>query len=131
MNDAYKFYSAIARYINQIGNLEKFNTPESLNMALKVEELVENMVLEYLPRGSGFDKGTKINWDESNENKLVFETAFHHINERGYYNGWTEHKVIITPNLMFGFNIKIAGKNREEIKCVIHDRFYSFSYKGE
>jgi hypothetical protein len=87
------------------------------------------MVENYLPCGSGFDNGTKFNWDESKDNKLVFDTAFHHMNEGGYYDGWTEHKIIITSDLMNDFNVKITGKNHNQIKEYIHSCFSNFVFK--
>ena len=102
MDSATKFYSRIANcfvaYQHCVANCNEYHRNQSVD---KIEELVEN----YLPRGSGFDNGTKFNWEESNRNKLVFETAFHHMNDGGFYDGWSEHKVIITPDLLCGFNV--------------------------
>lgn len=128
MKSAREFYSDLARAFNAHGNCNKRGNMDGANNAINK---IETMVRNYLPSGSGFDSGTKFNWQESNENKLVFNTAFHHMNEGGYYSGWTEHKVIVTPNLMFGFNIKITGRNRNDIKEYIHSCFADFEYKVE
>lgn len=126
MKSAQLFYSRVANKLVAYDNCLKSNNNEWLSKhESDLNELVEN----YLPSGSGFDNGTKFNWDESNRNKLVFDTAFHHMNEGGYYDGWTEHKVIITPDLMFGFNIKITGRNRNDIKEYIGQCFDDFEYK--
>ena len=119
------FYSRIAglyvAYINCVAVSNK--EYENIHMD-KIEELVN----KYLPRGSGFDVGTALHFEESNRNKLVFVTSFHHMDENGYYDGWTDHKIIITPDLVFGYNIKITGKNKNDIKEYINSRFGDFEY---
>jgi hypothetical protein len=68
------------------------------------------------PSGSGIDNGTQIALDNSTGNKLVFTTAFHHMDEGGMYDGWTYHVITIRPSLQFGFDMKITGSNRNDIK---------------
>lgn len=75
-----------------------------------------------LPSGSGFDSGTKLDLDESKPNRLVFNTAFHHMDEHGGYDGWTEHKVIVYPTFD-GFRVIVQGKDRNGIKEYIGDTF--------
>lgn len=126
MSAAYNFYQRIAQIFNAYNNcIESENKEWENKHANNLEEMVEN----YLPCGSGFDNGTKFNWDESKDNKLVFDTAFHHMNEGGYYDGWTEHKIIITSDLMNDFNVKITGKNHNQIKEYIHSCFSNFVFK--
>ena len=78
---------------------------------------------EYLPSGSGFDAGTKIDREASGKNKIVLTTSFHHMNDAGYYDGWTEHKIIIRPDLEFGFTFTISGRDKRGIKDYIGDIF--------
>lgn len=80
-------------------------------------------ILEGFPSGSGFDSGTKIDLDSSNDEKLTFTTAFHHINDCGMYDGWTEHTVTITPSLGLDFHIKVSGLDRNQIKGYIVECF--------
>ncbi len=87
------------------------------------ENDVEALVKEHLPSGSGFDAGTTINWDRSTGERLVFNTAFHHMSEHGYYDGWTEHNVTIRPSFVHEMDIAISGKNRNDIKELIADAF--------
>lgn len=110
-----KLASLVQAHINcEIsGNKEWFEEHEA-----RIEELVEN----YMPSGSGFDCGTKIDLDKSTPEKLVFYTDFHHMNE-GYYDGWTEHRITVRPSLAFGFTLTISGRNRNEIKDYIHQAF--------
>lgn len=80
---------------------------------------------EHFPRGSGFDSGTKCIVDESSDDLLVFETAFHHMNDGGMYDGWTEHRVKVKPSLGLGFRLVIGGPDRNQIKEYIAECFSS------
>lgn len=84
----------------------------------KIQELIK-----CLPSGSGFDAGTKLNLSDSKAEKIVFETKFHHLNERGFYEGWTSHSIIITPSLQFGYKMRITGPNKHDIKEYIREVF--------
>lgn len=76
-----------------------------------------------LPSGSGIDGGTSFAWEASTPDKLIFITSFHHMDEHGGYDGWTEHKVVVTPSLYFGYRMHITGKNRNDIKEYLHSVF--------
>jgi hypothetical protein len=78
-------------------------------------------IMKSAPSGSGIDNGFHWDEDSSNHNKLVFTFEFHHMNENGYYDGWTSHKAIVTPLLSFDYSLKITGSNRNEIKDYLHD----------
>ena len=78
-----------------------------------------NKIMKLAPSGSGIDSGIKLD-DKSNSEKLVFYFGFHHMNENGMYDGWTEHTAIITP-CFGGINIKITGRNRNDIKDYLYD----------
>lgn len=90
-----------------------------------LQELAEHRleaIFQALPSGSGIDAGIQLN-DKSTAQKIMFNFGFHHMNENGYYEGWTEHKLTITPN--FGsFDIRISGTNRNGIKEYLYDLFY-------
>lgn len=75
-----------------------------------------------LPCGSGIDSGCKIDADNSGINKVIITFGYHFMNENGYYDGWTDYKLIITPAFL-GINMKIAGKNRQGIKDYLYDLF--------
>lgn len=53
----------------------------------------QRRIIEALPSGSGFDAGTRI--EKSSDFSVVFFTEYHHMNEMGYYDGWTKHTVKI------------------------------------
>lgn len=77
---------------------------------------------DFLPSGSGVDSGTKIDRERSNVSRLVLTTAFHHMNENGYYDGWTDHTVTIVAELD-GYDIRISGRDRNDIKDYLADLF--------
>ena len=113
-------YQEIAGLIDAAQRCAKTNNGEwQEKHEARLKEIAEN----YLPSGSGIDNGADIDIDASAPDRLVINTAFHHMNENGYYNGWTEHKVIVTPSLQFEFNLKITGRNRNDIKDYLYDIF--------
>lgn len=89
-------------------------------------EALEAFVRDGAPSGSGFDNGTRLNLECSNARRLVFTTAFHHLDEHGSYDGWTEHIVTVRPNLALGFELTVGGKDRDGIKDYIADVFHEW-----
>lgn len=86
-------------------------------------EAIESLCSNYLPSGSGFDCGTKLDFDASTENKLVFMTEFHHMNDVGMYDGWSDHSVIVKPSLSNGFYMRITGRDRNGWKDYAYEAF--------
>ena len=110
----------ISRKISAIDNCIASNNTE---WNLKHRQSLQALCLERLPSGSGFDSGTRINTDLSTPEKLVFNTSYHHMNDSGYYDGWTDHTVTVKASLAFGIDIAIYGQNRNDIKNYMHDLF--------
>ena len=77
----------------------------------------------HLPSGSGFDSGSRLDIERSRPDRLVITTSFHHMNDSGMYDGWSEHDVIVTPSLSYGFDVRVTGRNRNDIKEYIADAF--------
>ena len=93
------------------------------------EERLESIAKNELPSGSGFDSGTKLDFDASTDDCIVFTTAFHHMNDNGYYCGWTEHTVKVRPSFIHGFTLTVSGRNYRDIKGNIKDTITDmFSY---
>jgi len=92
--------------------------PNKSSLTLNIEKLCES-----LPHGSGLDGKCEFQPENSNPEKLVFFFEFHHMNENGYYDGWTEHNLTITPSLQFGYNMRITGRNKGNVKEYLHDLF--------
>jgi hypothetical protein len=93
------------------------------DFAVKHRELLEYIERNLLPRGAGIDSGTTIAYSRCTDEKLVLLTSYHHMNDGGMYDGWTEHTVTVRA----GFNgllITISGPNRNEIKDYLHETFH-------
>lgn len=90
----------------------------------KHAEKIESICKNELPSGSGFDSGTVFNFDKSRKNRLVFQIDFHHMDDNGFYCGWSEHEAIVTPDLAFGFDLRITGRDRRFIKEYIADTLH-------
>jgi hypothetical protein len=87
-------------------------------------EVVERICRDYLPGGSGFDVGTTFSLDDSSSECLVLYTSFHHMDEHGGYDGWTDHVIKVKPSLAYGFDLEIEGEDRDGIHDYIADTFH-------
>lgn len=116
-----KLYQVIASTIDaRLRCKETGNTEWFQNHTDHLKYIEKN----FLPSGSGIDGGTNIRFDESTGDKIVLGCGFHHMDENGMYDGWTDHTITITPSLIHGLNIKISGRNRNDIKEYLHEVFY-------
>lgn len=88
-------------------------------------DVILDLVKSRMPSGAGFDAGTKIDLQRSTPDRLVFTTSFHHMDQYGSYNGWTEHTVTVRASLVSGIALTISGRNRNDIKDLIHEAFDS------
>lgn len=105
-----KVFELIAQKLYWMGE----NSPAGkTNCPLKLSQWVKDNG----PSGSGIDRGTGIRIESSGPNKLVLTCSFHHMDEHGYYDGWTEHKIVVTPTMICGpLDVKVTGKDRNQIK---------------
>jgi hypothetical protein len=115
-----KVYQQIASCLQAIENCRKSNNQEWL---ARHAETIKNIVREYLPHGSGIDGENTFDFDGSEPNRLVFGTSFHHMNDGGMYDGWTDHTVVVTPDLATGFDLHVTGRDRNEIKEYLAECF--------
>ena len=79
-------------------------------------------MFENFPSGGGIDSPSNFLEDESTAQRLVFSFSYHHMNENGYYDGWTDHKLIITP-VFGGFDLRITGRDKNGVKEYLYDLF--------
>ncbi len=114
-------YKAIASLMVARANCA--NKPEYAEWFANHTQAAEKLVDDYMPHGSGFDDGTKIDFDRSTPDKLVFYTSFHHMDENGMYDGWSAHEVIVKPSLAFDLDLKVTGRDRNDIKDYIAQAF--------
>lgn len=88
------------------------------------ETILRAIERDLLPSGAGFDAGTTIDLDACKADRVVLHTSFHHMNEAGFYDGWTEHKITLRPTFD-GFDLSISGPDRNEIKDYISNVFHN------
>ncbi len=77
-----------------------------------------------MPSGSGIDGGTILDLISQSPNRLVFYCSFHHMDEGGY-DGWTDHTIIVTPDLAHGFDLRVTGRDRNEIKDYLAEVYHA------
>jgi len=114
-------YRELASLVAARANCRKSNNGEWLD---KHTESLWYLANNYLPSGSGIDCGTKIDLDASTPNRLVFTFSFHHMNDVGMYDGWTEHALIVTPSLTSGIDLRITGKDRNQVKDYLYEVYH-------
>jgi hypothetical protein len=44
------------------------------------------------------------------------------MNDGGFYDGWTEHTVVVTPSFR-GINLRISGRDRNQIKEYLYETY--------
>lgn len=113
-------YAAIAQLTQAIVNCERADNIEWL------DKHIENraaLIRDYMPSGAGFDEGTHLVECKTTPDRLVFTANFHHMDENGSYTAWTHHTVVVTPSFAGGFDVRVTGRDRNNIKEYIIDTF--------
>lgn len=87
------------------------------------EAVIVALTKDRLPSGSGIDNGVLVDLSTSTSQKIVILFSFHHLNENGFYDGWTEHKLTVKPDLAHGFDTSISGRDKNQIKEYLYDTF--------
>ena len=122
-----KVYQVIARRLDAYLNCQK----ASNTWAEKHKETIDN-IMASAPSGYGIDSGTAFDDKLSKPDRLIFLTEYHHkyyrpqLDERGMYNGWTVHEIIVTPSLKFGFDIRVTGQDRNDIKDYLAEVYHEW-----
>lgn len=58
---------------------------------------------------------------------IRYEVSYHHMNDTGYYDGWTEHTVVVRPAFE-SVDVRVSGRNRQDVKELIHEAVnYAFT----
>lgn len=70
-----------------------------------------------LPSGSGVDDGTTT--VELTAGSATFACGFHHMDEHGRYDGWTQHTITVRPDWC-GPLVAVVGENRDDINEHLH-----------
>lgn len=116
----YTVASCVAHLISAIRSCER-----SSNQLWQThhESALDKLTREHFPSGSGIDAGVTLLHDKCSETTLVMQTSFHHMNDAGMYDGWTEHRVTIRASLIGEFSIQVSGRDRNRIKDYLADVF--------
>lgn len=117
-----KVYEKIAQLVNAVKNCD---AKKDNLWASKHEDDIKFIVRRYLPSGSGIDNGVKFDFAHSTDEKLVFNSSFHKMDENGFYDGWIDFIVVVKPSLQFGISLTVTGQfgKRQDIKDMIHHVF--------
>jgi hypothetical protein len=113
-------YKAIASTLDALQRCEKTGNVDWVD---RHRSTIEALVEHHMPSGAGWDCATKLDFAESTPDRLVFYGAYHHMTGDGMYDGWTEHRIIVRPSLAFDFSIQVTGRNRNDIKEYLIERF--------
>ena len=63
-------------------------------------------LLAHLPHGAGIDSTWRL---YGTPERLTLHNSYHCMNDAGYYDGWTDFKVIVKASLAFGLDIRVTG----------------------
>lgn len=122
-------YREIASMLAAIRNCERQEESEDADTAANGREWKDKheatlkRLVDMLPSGSGIDCGTKIEAADCRPGKLVFYFSYHHMNDVGMYDGWTEHKLIVTPSFD-GIDLRITGPDRNQVKEYLYETYH-------
>jgi len=78
-----------------------------------------------LPSGAGLDNGSEIDFDKSRPEKIIIHAPYHHMNDDGYYCGWSDYIVLVTPSFTDTMNIAVKGRDRNNTKEYLAELFHS------
>jgi hypothetical protein len=114
-----KLYKKIALTLSAYKNCIKAENTTWEEKHLETLESYNDM----LPSGSGFDSGSKINFEKSNDEKIFIDTSYHFMDDNGFYDGWEDYVIVVTASLSFDIVLNIKGKNRRDIKDYMYETF--------
>lgn len=88
-------------------------------------------LIDLLPHGSGIDGKTTIDYDKSKIDRIVICSEFHAMDDAGFYDRWISYKVTVSPSLICGINISIAGNFGKygHIKDYLEELYYYDLYQ--
>ena len=116
-------YAILAKEINRFLRCSDHDRIEVRPAAEDARDEVNRMMINLMPSGSGVDSGSSLDWTSTKRNRIVIDAPYHHMDEHGFYCAWSSHQVIVTPDLEFGFSIRITGINTREIKEYLSELF--------
>lgn len=98
-----KLYQELALKLNAISNC--IDSDNQVWLSNHIED-IKNLN-QFLPSGSGFDSGSMVNLELSQDNKIVIDSSYHLMDQFGFYSHWVDFTITVTSCLMSGFNLDI------------------------
>jgi hypothetical protein len=99
-------YLALSTLLQHHWTLSKKYETGAPDMADHCMEEAQRLARDHLPSGSGFNQGTTLDPERCRTTKLMFLTAFQHMDAAGGYGGWTSHSVKVNP--LFGASTSLS-----------------------
>lgn len=119
-------YKHTASLIHALMNCKESNNQEWENR--HYNSLVK-LANDFLPSGSGIDSGCQINLDESTPDKIILNSAYHAMDEDGFYCGWIHFSVVVTSSLEFDINIEFTNiQNDSDLDEWESDSLFDYLY---
>ncbi len=78
--------------------------------------LLDAIESDILPSGSGIDCGTKIDREHTDGSRVTLTLSYHHMDENGGYDGWSDYRITARPSFEVGISLTITGQDRNGIK---------------
>ena len=114
------------RIANLLAAIVSCETSGNVEWQRRHTESLDRIVKDTGPSGSGFDIGTEFNYTRSTPDKLIFETSFHHMDQWGGYSRWTDHTITVRASLAWGIDVRVGGRNHNDIKDYVGEVFTSW-----
>lgn len=112
--------AAIAGLIGALANCERLDRRDwAARHRANLQWIGDNL----LPSGSGIDRGTTINVEYSKADRLVLDVPIHHMDENGYYCGWTTYQIIVRPDWS-GIRVDVKGRDRNGTKDYLAETYH-------
>jgi hypothetical protein len=118
-----RLYAALAQLVGAYQRC--LSDKDQAEWAYRHKARIRELCDKHMPHDSGLDadRSGRLDLEHSTEERLVFWADFHHMDENGYYDGWTDYTVKVDPSLAFGFTLRITGRDRNDIKEYLHQVF--------
>lgn len=78
---------------------------------------------KYLPHGSGFDSGIKVNVEKSRADKIVLDVPYRPMDENGFYKAWVQYTCIVTPTFE-GIDLVTKGRDNNGLREYVDETMY-------
>lgn len=82
---------------------------------------LSTLLKERLPSGGGFDNGSDLLLCD--DKKMIFQTAFHRMDDNGFYSGWSYFKITVVPSFD-GIDIKVTTRDDRSLIDFVFESFY-------